>query len=278
MKRSNMPKMDIGSRPNVRADVTTEAINRWMPDLRAADSGGAEITILDAIGADFWGEGVTAKRVAGALRAIGDRDVVVTINSPGGDVFEGVAIYNLLREHKGEVTVKILGLAASAASIVAMAGDRIEIGAAASIMIHNSWVLAAGDRLQMREIADWLEPFDQGMAEVYAMRTGVDVDQIGAMMDAETWVQGRAAVDQGFADDLLSSDQVSIDGSDPQAKSLRAERKFDLVAARAGLSRADGRDLLRDVKGGKPGAALTDEPGAVEIRQGLEEILASFKT
>ncbi|MBN0106041.1 Clp protease ClpP, partial [Pseudomonas aeruginosa] len=92
----------------------------------------------EPIGYDWWtGEGVTAKRIAGALRAIGgDVDVTVNINSPGGDVFEGLAIYNLLREHKGKVTVRVLGLAASAASFIAMAADEVKIARAGFLMIH----------------------------------------------------------------------------------------------------------------------------------------------
>ncbi|WP_034085582.1 head maturation protease, ClpP-related, partial [Pseudomonas aeruginosa] len=111
--------------------------------------------------------------IAGALRAIGgDVDVTVNINSPGGDVFEGLAIYNLLREHKGKVTVNIIGLAASAASFIAMAGDEIRIGRAAFLMIHNAWLIAMGNRNDLREIADWLEPFDMTLADIYAQRTG----------------------------------------------------------------------------------------------------------
>lgn len=105
------------------------------------------ITMFDSIGEDYWsGGGITAKKVASQLRAIGDRAVEVQINSPGGDVFEGIAIYNVLREHKQEVTIKVMGMAASAASIIAMAGDTIEIGAASFIMIHNTWVVSAGIR------------------------------------------------------------------------------------------------------------------------------------
>src|SRR6185436_2438068 len=134
-----------------------QALERWAPDLMAAAaSEESTISVLDPIGVDPWtGEGVTAKRIAAALRSIGaDKDVVVNINSPGGDLFEGMAIYNLLREHQGKVTVKVLGVAASAASIVAMAGDEIQIARAGFLMIHNTWVIAMGNRNDLREIAD----------------------------------------------------------------------------------------------------------------------------
>ncbi|KLB48562.1 peptidase, partial [Xanthomonas euvesicatoria] len=104
--------------------------------------------------------GVTARRVAGALRAMGKGPVTVNVNSPGGDMFEGLAIYNLLREHDGEITVKVLGLAASAASIIAMAGDTVQIARAGFLMIHNAWVMAVGNRNDLIEVADTLKPFD----------------------------------------------------------------------------------------------------------------------
>ncbi|MBM9968481.1 Clp protease ClpP, partial [Pseudomonas aeruginosa] len=115
----------------------------------------------------------------------------------------GLAIYNLLREHKGKVSVNIIGLAASAASFIAMAGDEIRIGRAAFLMIHNAWLIAMGNRNDLREIADWLEPFDMTLADIYAQRTGIDIDDIVKQMDAETWIGGREAVDKGWADAFL---------------------------------------------------------------------------
>lgn len=274
MKR-DLPRLDIGARPGVRSDVTSKAMSRWDPCLKAAATDdAATISILDVIGADMFGEGVTAKRIAGALRYIGDRPVTVTINSPGGDVFEGIAIYNLLRDHPSEVTVKVIGLAASAASIIAMAGDNVLIGRAGFMMIHNSWVVAMGDRNAFAEISEYLKPFDDAMADVYAQRTGTAVSQIASMMDAETWINGTKAVETGFADGYLDADAVTIDGDEATASALRAERKYDLVAARAGLSRSDSRALLQDIKGGMPGAAPTGGPEAAALEAGLQEIRA----
>ena len=279
MTQRILPKLDIGARPGVRSDIAVGAINRWMPDLQArAGEDEATISVLDVIGEDFWGEGVTAKRIAAALRQIGPRDVTVTINSPGGDVFEGIAIYNLLAEHPAKVTVKVLGLAASAASIIAMAGDQILIGRAAFLMIHNSWVMAAGDRHALRAVSEWLEPFDAAMAGVYSARTGMDDGKIAGLMDDETWLNGQRAVDDGFADGYLDAGEVGVGDGESKASALRAERKFDLVAAKAGMARADARALLAEVKGGKPGAAPTGMSGAAELEAGLEEIRALLKT
>ena len=136
------------------AGVTSEpqpsALERWNGGIRAASDNDNSISIFDVVGRDYWDEGVTAKRISGALRSMNGADVTVNINSPGGDMFEGLAIYNLLREYQGKVTVKVLGIAASAASIIAMAGDDIQIGRGAFLMIHNCWVVAMGNRHDLR--------------------------------------------------------------------------------------------------------------------------------
>lgn len=278
MTLRNIPQVAIGARPGVRSDVSPDTFERWVPGLRAeTKSDDASISILDVIGQDFWGEGVTEKRIAAALRNIGKRPVTVTINSPGGDIFQGIAIYNLLREHPEHVTVKVVGLAASAASVIAMAGDQIEIGKAAFMMIHNSWVCACGNQHTLREVADYLEPFDAAMADVYAVRSGGDVNELRGLMDAETWLNGSDAVDRGLADAFLPSDDISRD-IDTDDVTTRAERQFDILASKAGLSRSHGKELLAALKGGAPGAASTGMPGAAAFEQGVSSILADLKS
>ena len=204
----------------------------------------------------MWGDGVTAKRIAAALRSIDGGDVVVNVNSPGGDFFEGLAIYNLLREYPGQVEVRVLGMAASAASIIAMAADRLLIGRAGFLMIHNTWVVAAGDRHALRDVGDWLEPFDQAAAGIYAARTGLDSAEIAAMLDRETWIGGEAAVRDGFADALLAADEV--DGATARARGdlspLAAQKKIDLLLA-GKATKAERRALVAALKGGMSGAA-----------------------
>src|SRR5690606_36870947 len=113
----------------VNSYLSPRALDRWDAGVRAAveDQGDRTISVYDVIGYDWWtGEGVTAKRIAGALRSMGAGPVTVNINSPGGDLFEGLAIYNLLREHQVHITTKVVGLAASSPSVIAMAGDTIQ--------------------------------------------------------------------------------------------------------------------------------------------------------
>ena len=279
MTLRNLPAADVGTKPGVRSDISQQALSRWTPDLRASAETENMIAILDVIGQDFWGDGITAKRIAAQLRAIGPNPVTVTINSPGGDVFEGLAIYNLLREHPASVTIKVIGLAASAASFIAMAGDEIQIAKSGFFMIHNSWVVAMGDQHALRDVADWLEPFDTSMAEIYADRSGQDVKKLADMMDKETWIGGKDAVDLGFADDFLPRDQVSVSHDEGDAASaLRAERMFDVMAARAGVTKSAGRDLLASLKGGKSGAAPSGMSGAAEIDAGVADLLAQVKS
>ena len=143
------------------------------------------------------------------------------------DMFEGLAIYNILREYKGKVTVKILGIAASAASVIAMAGDEIRMGLGAFLMIHNCWVGVAGNRIGLREMADTLEPFDKAMANIYAARTGDDVAAMQTLMDAESWISGGDAVDQGFADSLLDSAELK-EGTKASTPQQIAARRLDV--------------------------------------------------
>ncbi|MEN4716873.1 head maturation protease, ClpP-related [Pantoea agglomerans] len=243
-------------------DLPSSAMERWNGGIKAAKSDENSISVFDVIGADWYSDGVTASRIAAALRSIGGADVTVNINSPGGDMFEGLAIYNLLREYKGKVTVKVLGLAASAASIIAMAGDEVQIGRGAFLMIHNCWVYAMGNRHDLQQIAADMVPFDKAMNDIYGARTGLDADTIDAMMNAETYIGGSDAVEKGFADRLLGADEIA-DGDDSPAAALR---KLDATLAKTDMPRSERRKLLKALTGGKPGAAADPEgmPGATD--------------
>lgn len=255
----------LNNRPSSRvtSDIAPKALERWNPALAVDETAENTITILDFIGEDMFGEGVTARRIAAALRDIGDTsDVFVLINSPGGDMFEGIAIYNLLKEHRGNVTVKIIGLAASAASIIAMAGDRVEISRAAFYMIHNAWICACGNRNDMRDFADYLEPFDAAMSDVYQERTGLGKEEVDAMMDRETWIGGSAAIEKGFADGYLSSAEV-VEASVDSGKI--AAHKLDVALAKSGMTRSERRKIVADLKGGTPSATPSSTPRATEL-------------
>lgn len=260
----------------VKFDLLPNALTKWSAGVRAASNDDNGISILDPIGEDYWGDGVSSKRIAGALRSIGEGDVVVNINSPGGDMFEGLAIYSMLKEHPGKVTVKVLGLAASAASIIAMAGDEVQIARAGFLMIHNAWIGVAGNRHDLRDYAEYLEPFDASMADIYQARTNQDAKLITKMMDSETFIGGNDSVDQGFADSLLSSDAIT---EEENAQAMAAS-KLDVALAKAGLPRSERRKLLKEYKsttqnasgGGTPSATVTNKPSAVANLEPLHRI------
>ncbi|WP_232844870.1 head maturation protease, ClpP-related [Paracoccus onubensis] len=265
-----MPVAHFGVRPDdIRAEAAPpKAFDRWQPEVCALAQDGEDgpfvIDIMDVIGETWDGYGITGRKVGALLRSAGDREVTVNINSPGGDVFEGLAIYNMFRNHKADVTVRVVGLAASAASVIAMAGDRVEIARAGFLMIHNTWVLAVGDRHDLNTIAGQLAAFDEVMAELYALRTGADAGEIGKMMDRETWLSGRAAIDQGFADDLLAADLIGVnDQARAQAQQIKALAKAEAAMARGGLSRSDRRAALKEITS-KPSAAVSGKPSAAE--------------
>ncbi|EOE3282474.1 head maturation protease, ClpP-related [Klebsiella pneumoniae] len=263
MSKKQLPVAPAG-RPCARVTCETlpSALDRWDGGIKAATTDDNTISVFDVIGQDYWGEGITAKRIAGALRAMNGADITVNINSPGGDMFEGLAIYNLLREYEGHVTVKVLGIAASAASIIAMAGDDIQIGRGAFLMIHNCWLYAMGNRHDFAELAQSLEPFDTAMADIYAARSGLDIAAVQKLMDAESYIGGSDAVAKGLADSLLSADAVS-DGDESPAAALR---KLDALLAKTNTPRSERRKLIKALTGNTPGA-VTDpdgKPGAAE--------------
>lgn len=168
--------------------------------LVAAASDNPTIYIYDEIGQSDWYPAVGAKDVIAALSSIGRVAAIdVRINSPGGDVFEGEAIYNALLRNQAKINVFIDGLAASAASFIAMAGDSIEIAENAFLMIHNSWIYAMGNKADLTKTVDLLGKVDANLAAIYATRSGIDVAKITEMMDAETWFTAKEALDNKLA-------------------------------------------------------------------------------
>lgn len=174
----------------------------------------AEILIHEQIGADWFGDGLTSKRFAQQLKELGDVDSIrVRINSPGGAVSDGVAIYNALKSHGAKIEVVVEGLAASIASIISMAGDEITMGQGSLMMVHSPWTFAMGSAEDMRETADVLDKFESSLVDIYASRTGLPRDEITALLKAETWLNGEEAVRLGFA-------TAANDGGDQEAASL----------------------------------------------------------
>lgn len=269
---------------NISAFTKPDVFSRWSDTvcgLRASEPAASNvIEMYDVIGYDWWsGGGITVDLVTERLAQLRGQPVEVRLNSPGGDMFEGIAIYNILREHDGEITVKIMGMAASAASIIAMAGDRIEIGAASFVMIHNCWILAMGNRHDLAALSDWLAPFDEAMVGVYVARTGQTAAQVASWMDAETYMSGQTAVDRGFADALLPRD-AAADNPEAQAKAkeVASVRATEHALLASGLTRSQARARINEIRG-KPDAASAGKPDAADTSwmQSASALLQTLK-
>lgn len=283
MSLKQLPRIEAIAPAKICAfEQDVHTFDRWNANVATNDASDNTISVLDVIGVDYIsGEGVTAKRIAAALRSIGNKDVIVNINSPGGDFFEGVAIYNLLREHPAKVTVQVLGLAASAASIIAMAGDEILIAKSAFLMIHNVLVVAMGNRLDLADAIATMEPFDDALAGVYADRSGKSKAEIAQLMDAETWFNGEDAIKNGLADGILPSSKVKEDK--PKASTnnaINATRRVDALLAQNGLSRSERRSLIASMKHGTHDATVngTHDAAEIEITAGLNRLLETIKS
>ncbi len=179
--------------------------------VRAAAKKEAEIYIYGPIGNSWWDDsGISANQFRKELKALGDVDkITVRINSEGGDVFDGKAIYTLLVEHKAEIVVHVDGLAASAASFIAMAGSKIRIAEGAFIMIHKAWTYAMGNADDLTKKISLLNAIDETMVSTYAARSGQAAADIKTWMAEETWFDGNEAVAKGFADEVIANQAVA---------------------------------------------------------------------
>lgn len=258
MSLRNLPEAKTFQRPqNFQWDAPSDVLAKWAeaPMASATDEDNT-ISMFEVIGEDWWtGGGVTAKRVSAALRSIGKNGVTVKVNSPGGDMFEGIAIYNLLRAHPAKVTIEVLGWAASAASIIAMAGDEIRMGLGSFMMVHNAWGVVIGNRHDMRDSAELFDGFDGAIADIYEARTGMKRSDIEELMDAETFMGPAEAVKNGFAD--VVDDGIAAPGGDVKNmdRGLMARRQTEAALARAGFSRETRSEMLLEMGVGTRDAA-----------------------
>jgi ATP-dependent protease ClpP protease subunit len=176
-----------------------------MPWFKAqAQNKNAEVWINDQIGMDWWsGDGTTAKGFIEAVQKLGDvENIHLRINSPGGNVSDGLTIYNYLRNHTAKVTVTVEGIAASIASVIAMAGDEIIMGVGTTMMVHNPWTWAGGNAASFRKVADDLDVITKGLLDAYSLKTGKTHEDLQALLDGETYLTAQEAVEHGFADRL----------------------------------------------------------------------------
>jgi ATP-dependent protease ClpP protease subunit len=194
----------------------------------------AELFLYDVIGADMFG-GLSAKDFAAQMKDLkGVKNLDVRINSPGGDVFDGLAMYALLNNFKGTKTVYIDGLAASIASVIAMAGDKVVMAPEAELMIHSAWTVSQGNAKDLRKLADQLEQADTNIQAIYERKTGMDKPALDALMAEETWMSATKAVELKFADSVIEPPAKSS----PHAQTTKVLNKLspiEVLRLRAGL-------------------------------------------
>ena len=194
-----------------RSEKNAEAVARywgkslekpdWYKIEAKDDDNNAEIIIYDVVGCPY----IDAFDLIRNLGTIKAKNISVRINSPGGDVFDGVAIFNALKEHPAHVTTKIEGLAASIASIIALAGDEVQAHKNAMYMVHDPWVLAAGNQYDLREIADILGKIGGNMLDIYYDKSNIGKRELKQMMKDETWFTAAEAKDRGLIDTILDT-------------------------------------------------------------------------
>lgn len=177
------------------------------------NEGEKRILLLDGEISDetWWGDEVTPAIFRSELNAA-EGDIDLWINSPGGDCYAAAQIYNMLMEYPGEVTVKIDGIAASAASVVAMAGSTVEMSPVATIMIHNPMTISIGDTHEMERTISFLAEIKESIINAYEIKTGLSRAKISRLMDAETWMNAKKAVELGFADSVLYENREHLTG------------------------------------------------------------------
>lgn len=209
-----------------------------------SDAAGDVLEVFGEILSDNWFDedagGVSASNFRSALQNV-KGDLTVLINSPGGDTFAGADIYTALREHAqggGRVTCYVTGLAASAASVIAMAGDEIVISPVGTMMIHDPWTMAMGNAQEMRELADTLDIVRDALAAAYIQKTGLTRERINELLAAETWMDANTAVEMGFAD-RIGIRNVTQNAQARMAAAIRDRESLQQVRASAERILAD---------------------------------------
>ena len=186
----------------------------WIHD----DGGGRVLRLEGPIDSEnFWGDEITPQMFREDLEAE-DGDVTVWINSPGGNVFAAAEIYTMLKDYAGKVTVKVASLAASAASVVAMAGDTVQMSPTALLMLHDPSTVAMGNARDMEKAIAALNEVKESIVNAYAAKSGLRRGRIADLMSEETWLNAKKAVELGFADEVLYDGKKPEEGEEPAPK------------------------------------------------------------
>lgn len=233
----------------------------WKFENKVSSEGSSNLYLDGEISSEtWWGDEVTPEAFRTELRQM-KGDLTVHINSQGGDVFAGVTIYNALKDyHKGKVVVKVDGLAASIASVIAMAGDEIIMSPGSMMMIHNPWSIGVGSSDELRKAADTLDQIKDSILPIYVDRSGLSEDEVKDLMDAETWMTAEKAVEMGFADTVqkeAKKDTVNL---------MYANFAFSMSATKSAME-----DLIKKVNNNERNASMNDDDKLKEAEVEVQE-------
>ncbi len=240
----------------------------WLPPETTNSDDQADVRVLrinGAIAEESWlDDDITPAVFASELNA-GSGPVTIWLNSPGGDVVAAARIYNMLLDYPGEVRVNIDGIAASAASVIAMAASKVAMSPVSMLMIHNPATLAMGDKTELSRALDMLESVKDTIINAYQLKTGLSRAKLSKLMDAETWMDARAAIDLGFADELLTGKRAPApDEDDPEEEPDEEELdEFD--------DPDDDEDNEQDPSRKKPPFPPKDKGGVMFSRRVTEQ-------
>ena len=224
---------------------------------------------------NIWGDSVTPQDFRDELNS-GEGDLTVWINSPGGSVFAAAEIYTMLKDYKGKVTVKIDALAASAASVVAMAGDRVLISPVALIMVHDPMTVAMGNAKDMEKVITTLNEIKESIINAYRAKTGLSRGKIAQLMEDETWLNAKKAVELGFADEILFEDrngEVSDEGQAYSTRAMGAAIINRLVCSAQDDASADDADEKPEADGAVLESTIEPEAQPKEEAQPTEDVV-----
>jgi ATP-dependent Clp endopeptidase proteolytic subunit ClpP len=219
-------------------------------NIKAKTDDVTEVYIYEQIGEDWFGDGIAAKQFAKDFGAIESANINLRINSPGGSVFDGTAIFNAIKRHPATVTAYVDGLAASIASVIALAGDKVVMAKNSLMMIHNAWGMAVGNANEMRDMADTLDKVDSTIIGTYMDKSGKSEDEVRAAMAAETWFTADEAIGFGLADEV--GDEMKIAACFDLSKFRNAPQA---LTAPLGAEDDDGEPVVEPLSDGEPVAA-----------------------
>ncbi|QPC43496.1 Clp protease ClpP [Kaustia mangrovi] len=266
MSLRKLPEIQAFQKPDwLNFEAPEQTVEAFDPAVTSAvDGDDTTISIYGQIGIDpVSSADNTERRIGAALRSIGKRDVTVNLNSPGGNFFSGIAIYNQLRAHPARVSVQIIGMAGSAASVIAMAGDDILMSNASFVMVHNASGIVIGNKFDAQDAAELLAQVDDAMADVYAARSGADKETVTGWMDRHrgdgTMFNASSAIETGLADGRLDPGAVKVRAD--TRKSVPCERVIEnALVSSANMTPQEAKTLVAEFKAGTrdaPVATLT---------------------